>query len=72
MKNNNFKLSVIVPILNEEGNIEVLIEKATNVLGKYQDYELLFVDDGSTDGTLRIIQTNIDFSIYCSLLTINK
>lgn len=56
MQNNDFKVSVIVPILNEEGNIDLLIEKVTNILKEYSDYELLFVDDGSTDGTLKIIQ----------------
>ena len=47
MKNDNFKISVIVPTMNEEGNIELLIKKVISVLEKYPQYELLFVDDGS-------------------------
>lgn len=56
MQNNNFKVSVVVPILNEEGNIKILIEKLINILEKYSDYELLFIDDGSMDNTLVAIK----------------
>lgn len=56
MKSNNFKVSVVIPILNEEGNIDILIQKLIGVIEKYSDYELLFINDGSTDKTLEIIQ----------------
>lgn len=52
----NFKISVIVPIMNEEGNLKFLTEKVTNVLQNYSDYELVFIDDGSSDNTLDIIK----------------
>ena len=51
-----FKISIVVPIMNEAGNIAHLIEKLRNVLSKYEDYEIIFVDDGSTDETLSIIK----------------
>jgi dolichol-phosphate mannosyltransferase len=47
---------VVVPILNEEGNIGVLTERVLAVARRYSDYELLFVDDGSIDNTLKIIK----------------
>lgn len=56
MKDNNFKTSIIIPILNEEGNIDLLLEKVTEVLEPFVDYEFIFVDDGSTDETLNIIR----------------
>lgn len=56
MKKNNLKVSVIIPILNEDGNIGVLVQRVITVLEKYPNYELLFVDDGSTDDTLNIIR----------------
>jgi dolichol-phosphate mannosyltransferase len=56
MKIDNPKISVIVPIMNEEGNIELLIRKISDVLNNYFDWELLFVDDGSKDKTLNIIK----------------
>ncbi len=45
-------LSVVIPAYNEEENIPILYEKLKKVLdGIGQDYEVIFVDDGSTDGT---------------------
>ncbi len=64
-------LSVVIPLYNEEENIRLLHErlrKALDPLGK--EYEILFVDDGSTDGTLSIleeIQTNDQRVIVLSL-----
>lgn len=47
---NNFFLSIIIPVFNEENNIKPLLEKLLSVIKKYQ-YEIIFVDDGSTDKT---------------------
>jgi glycosyltransferase involved in cell wall biosynthesis len=44
--------SVVIPAYNEEENVPILYEKLKKVLdGLGQDYEIIFVDDGSTDGT---------------------
>lgn len=49
------KVSVTVPLLNEEANINPLYQQLTQVLdGKY-DYEIIFVDDGSTDGSFKTL-----------------
>lgn len=47
-------LSIIIPIYNEEGSISLLNESIRQVL-KQQDfsYEVIYVDDGSTDGTFQ-------------------
>jgi len=45
-------LSVIVPALNEEANVEdAVTEIHRGVKGHFDDYEILLFDDGSTDGT---------------------
>lgn len=45
-------ISVIVPFYNEENNIEILYSELSDVLKKLKGgYELVFVDDGSKDGT---------------------
>ena len=50
-------LSVILPSYNEEKMIAVATSRLAEVLGGAEiDYELLFVDDGSRDGTWREIQ----------------
>ncbi len=43
-------LSVVVPVMNEEDNVQPMIEAVQASVGQY-DYELIFVDDGSTDQT---------------------
>lgn len=44
-------ISVVVPLYNEEGNVaELQSQVATALAG--QDYELVLVDDGSSDGTV--------------------
>ena len=48
-------LSVIIPCKNEEGNIVSIHKRFTEVL-KDIDYELIFIDDGSTDKTLEKIE----------------
>jgi len=51
------KLSIIVPIFNEEENIKILYERLKKVLEnlKNYDYEIIFVDDGSTDNSYKIL-----------------
>lgn len=45
-------LSIVIPAYNEEDNIAHLYHKLKNVLGKLnKKYEIIFVDDGSTDKT---------------------
>lgn len=56
MSNQHKKVSVVVPSYNEDGNIATLCMVLTQILLKldYQ-FELIFVDDGSSDDTLSIL-----------------
>lgn len=48
------KLSLVVPCYNEEANVERFFSEVNRVFkGKADDYEFVFVNDGSTDGTYR-------------------
>jgi dolichol-phosphate mannosyltransferase len=53
---NDFKVSIVIPSYNEEDNINALVDRLVPILSHYSDYEILLVDDGSTDNTLEIIQ----------------
>ena len=50
-------LSVVIPLLNEEENIPLLYEELNEVLPELGcEYEILFVDDGSKDKSLRLLR----------------
>ena len=52
MESNAKEISVIIPLLNERPALDELRRRLTAVLiGMAQRYEILFVDDGSTDGS---------------------
>lgn len=47
------KLSVVIPVYNEKDNIKFVIDEVL----KQDIYEIIVVDDGSTDGTKEILQS---------------
>jgi glycosyltransferase involved in cell wall biosynthesis len=50
-------VSVVVPVLNEEENVEELYSALKSALDPEEfDYEILFVDDGSTDRTVDLLR----------------
>lgn len=52
------KLSYVIPVYNEEENIDELYEEITGVSKTLPyNYEILFVDDGSSDNSLNKIKT---------------
>ena len=53
------KLSVVIAVLNEEDNILPMCQRVAVALQGI-DYELIFVDDGSTDGTLKKLKSLSD------------
>jgi glycosyltransferase involved in cell wall biosynthesis len=51
-------LSVVVPLYNEEGNVKELYQKIYEAVAKIgKPFEIIFVDDGSKDGTLEVAQS---------------
>jgi glycosyltransferase involved in cell wall biosynthesis len=49
-------VSVVIPLYNEEENVEILNERLGATMKSIGDYEIVYVDDGSTDGTLRLLE----------------
>ncbi len=64
-------ISVVIPLLNEEENIPILFQELVDVfVPLHLKYELIFVDDGSTDTSLAIlknIQREYPQVVYISL-----
>ena len=46
------RYSVIVPVNNEEGNISQLDKEIKAVMDKLDSYEIIYINDGSTDNSL--------------------
>lgn len=66
-------ISIIIPVLNEEKNIEELYSKITEVMTEIKlNYELIFIDDGSTDNTFRIARELLDRDKHIKLIKFKK
>ncbi len=44
-------INIIVPVMNEISNLDKLLERLAFTVKEYGKFEIIFVDDGSTDGT---------------------
>lgn len=58
------ELSIVIPVFNEEGSIRALVNSIKKTLHFYS-YEIIFIDDGSSDSTLVNIK-----SIECSCISL--
>ena len=50
------KLSVVIPVCNEADNVGPLAREIQAALADHQPFEIIFVDDGSTDRTVAAVQ----------------
>jgi glycosyltransferase involved in cell wall biosynthesis len=52
------EISVVIPVYNEAGNVGVLFQELKNVCNKnHYKYEVIFIDDDSTDSTLEELKS---------------
>ncbi len=58
MQKNNPFLSIVIPCFNERNTIQEIISRITHS-ELAQSYELILVDDGSTDGTRELIEREL-------------
>ncbi|MGM0172123.1 glycosyl transferase [Enterococcus sp. AZ140] len=54
-RNENMKISIVIPCFNEEKTVPLFFDEVEKFRGDYE-FEYLFIDDGSSDGTLAAIK----------------
>jgi polyisoprenyl-phosphate glycosyltransferase len=68
-------LSVVVPLYNEAGNVAPLLERVGNVVERLRadfDYEVVLVNDGSTDGTAAAIRGEMGRRPHIVLVNLSR
>lgn len=66
-------VSVVIPLLNEEKNIPILHDELTQALQKKGlEYELIFIDDGSTDSSMEILADLQQKDPHICLISLRK
>ena len=52
-------LSIVIPVYNEDRQLHITIKKINKISKRIKDYEIVFIDDFSTDNTKQIIKKSI-------------
>ena len=50
------RISVVIPVCNEEENVLPLVSEIREALIDFQPFEIIFIDDGSTDATAAVLR----------------
>jgi dolichol-phosphate mannosyltransferase len=67
------KLSIVVPVFNEELNLALLHERLTRVAARAaDDYEIIFVNDASTDGSLAALLRLCDLDPHVRYVSLSR
>ena len=67
------EISIIIPFLNEKEGINILLSKIEEYYPNRKfEFEIVFVDDGSVDGTREVIKNSVSFPYSCKLVCLSK
>ncbi len=66
----DYKVSVIVPLFNEEKTIIKVLRKIYDIKKNYEELEIIVINDGSTDGSKKLLDENND--LYDVLISYDK
>jgi dolichol-phosphate mannosyltransferase len=67
----DFLLSIVIPVYNEEKNIDPLLERLLPIIKDYK-YEVIFANDGSKDGTVEQIKEAAHKNKHIKLISLNR
>ena len=57
---NNPSISIVIPVFNEEESLEKLHREISKVLKPFENWEIIFVDDGSDDSSYSVLKRIAD------------
>ena len=67
------KITVLVPVYNEQEVIKLFYSKLTKVIDEINyNFEILFINDGSEDNTLKIINSFSDLDKRVSFVDLSR
>lgn len=73
MKTSTPRLSAVIPVFNEEKNLSELCRRTAAAFSKVSpDYELILVDDGSTDNTLPLLRAEAEKNEHIKFLSFSR
>lgn len=68
---NDKELSLIIPCYNEEENLQSIFEKLKEIISKNKGIEIILVNNGSTDNSLKIMNSLIQESLRNNIILVN-
>lgn len=70
---NSIALSIIVPVYNEKESVSLLAEELASTLSHINlSYEIIFVDDGSTDGSAEVLKELVKKDRHFHLVALGR
>lgn len=73
MRYPDFYISIIIPICNEEDNVALIFKEIKNAFLNYtKSYELIFVNDGSSDNSLNILKDIANNDSSARIISLDK
>tara|TARA_B100000287_G_C20516738_1_gene735286 strand:+ start:80 stop:1006 length:927 start_codon:yes stop_codon:yes gene_type:complete len=66
------KISVVIPVYNEVDSIPRLYKELSDVLSNFDWYEIFFIDDGSSDGSDKVIKKIIETNSKINLIQFHR
>ncbi len=66
------KISVVIPVYNEVESVEQLYKELIKVLSSFDSYQIIFVDDGSSDGSVNVIKKIIENDINTKIIQFHR
>lgn len=65
------EISLIIPVYNEQENIPVVFDRVSSVLVG-ESFEVIFIDDGSTDHSLKVLQGLSKKSVFLKVISFSR